>query len=104
MRSSARTKIAAGGGQPRGAVPGGVGVALNLAERDGRLGDLAIVMEDRVPRVLPPLLNQTRFAAAGVFNEAVAIDVAMFVHPLERREDVGPQPIDQAGVARAIEV
>src|SRR6187549_1388849 len=96
--------IAARIGQSGGAAPRRKGIGLNLAQRDRRLGERAVGMEHRVPRVLPPLLNQSRLTAARVLDEAVAVDVAGTIEPLERRENVRPESFDERQVCRAIEV
>src|SRR5262245_14603619 len=57
--------------QHRRANPGGVRVALYLAERDRRRGELPVGVEDRVLRILPSLVQQAVPAATAVFDEAV---------------------------------
>src|SRR4051812_5279118 len=43
-------------------------VALHLAERDRGIRQRAILVADRVARILPSLLDQPRCAATGVFD------------------------------------
>src|SRR4029079_8394151 len=52
-----------------------VDVALDLDQRDRRLGERAVGVADRVPRVLPALVDQRPLARAGVFDVAVAVEV-----------------------------
>jgi hypothetical protein len=59
-------------------------VALNLAQRDRRGRELPIVVEDRVGRVLPSLIDEPRRAAARVLDEPVAVAVAEPVDPRQR--------------------
>src|SRR5919201_1688666 len=63
-----------------------VDVALDLARRDRPLGDRAVGEADRVPRVLPALVLESRLDITPlVFDVAVAVAVAVLVDPRERR-------------------
>ncbi len=86
-------------GQPRHRALGGVDVALHLGERDRRVGRAAVGVADRVARVLPALVEQAKPRAAAVLDEPVAVEVAVAVDPVERRQRVRPQALEQLVVA-----
>ena len=97
-----RVRFAASASQPREAAraaPGRVHIPLNLTERDRAVGQAAILVEDRVVRVLPALLHEAVRRVPLVFDESVAVDVAVPVDPLQRRLNVRPDAIDQLAVA-----
>ena len=82
----------------RGAGPvGGVGVALHLGQGDGRLGDRAVGEVDAVPGILPALVDQAGRGLAGVFDEPVAVGVAVPLHPLQGAVGVGQQVPGELG-------
>jgi hypothetical protein len=58
-----------------------VGVALDLAGRDRRLGTRPVGEQDRVPRVLPALVVEPAGRAPAVLEEAVAVEVALLLDP-----------------------
>ncbi len=87
--------------QRGGAAIGGMGIGLDLGQGDRRLGQAAIVMEDRIGAVLPALVGQAVDRLPAIFEEAVAIDVAVFRHPAERGFDVRPQRADEIEIAGA---
>ena len=66
-------------GQPRAAPLRVVGVALDLAGRDRRLGEPAVGEDDRVPGVLPALVARGPFSRLRrlVLDVAVAVEVAV---------------------------
>ncbi len=86
-------------GQAGHRAAGGVDVALDLGQGDRRLGRLPVGMADRVARVLPALVEQAEPRSAQVLDEAVAVEVARVVDPVERRQRVRPQPLEQRVVA-----
>ena len=71
--------------QSRGATPGGVGVTLHLHERDRPVGERPVAITDRVGRVLPALVEQAATRTALVFDETIAIAVAVLIQPVEER-------------------
>ena len=58
-------------------------------------------MEDRVLRVFPALLHQAFGAAARVFDEAVAVAIAVALDPFQRVQDIRPDRANELGIARA---
>ena len=87
--------------QQRGRAPRLVDVALHLAQRDRWLGQAPVGMEHRVLRVFPALLYQAFVAAPAVFDEAVAVEVAVAVDPLQRQQHLRPDAADEFEVAGA---
>jgi hypothetical protein len=87
-------------GQPCALPPGFEHVSLHLAEGDRAFGERAVLVAHRIAGVLPALVHQAGGIAAGVFDEAVAVDVAVVVDPAERAVDVVPQSGDEVAVAR----
>ena len=61
-------------------------------------------MENGIPAVLPALVGQAVFAFPVIFDKAVAVAVAIFVDPGQRRLDIGPQRADGFLVAGAVEI
>src|SRR4029450_7908580 len=88
-------------GTPRRLTLGGVDVALHLGERDRTLGQPTVLTKDRVEETLPALIAQALRVGAIVFDEAVAIRIAVAVDPLERGFDRRPQLAQGGGVAGA---
>ncbi len=78
----------------------GVDVALDLDEGDRPVGEAPIAVANRVPRVLPALVGQAALGQPLVLDEAVVVQIAVVVDPLERREGVGPQLLDQLVISR----
>src|SRR5205085_2493714 len=69
-------------GQPGGAHPGVVGVPLDLAGGPGERGEPAVRPDDRVPRVLPALVDQAGVGVARVVVEVpVVVGVAVLLDP-----------------------
>src|SRR5258707_6580491 len=50
-----------------------IDVALNLAQRDRALGEMAVGMKDGIVRVFPALVSQARRGAPAIFDETVAV-------------------------------
>ena len=90
--------------QHRRLPPRAVTVGLHLAQRDRRLGQRAVDVEDRVARILPPLIDEPVRVPAGVVDVAVAVVIGEAVDPVERRVHVGPQRAGQRQVARPRDV
>ena len=76
--------------QFRRAIFGGVGVALHLAQRNGRFGEGSIRMKHRIVRIFPALLGQAVRRVARIFDKAVAILVAVMVNPVQGGLNVRP--------------
>src|SRR5439155_4986054 len=64
----------------------------------------AVSVEYRVIRILPALLNQSAISARRVFDKPIAVGVAVFIHPTQRRLNIWPQLLDQPAVTGAIVV
>ena len=79
----------------RRAAPRGVDVALDLAERDRPLGEPAVGVKDRVVRVLPALMHEAVRRLARVLDEAVAVEVAVALDPVERGAECRPEALDE---------
>src|SRR3974390_466592 len=73
----------------------GIHIGLYFAERDGRFSQRSVLMKDRIARILPALLDEAVIRLAGVLDESVAIDVAIFVDPCQRAKNIRPQLRDQ---------
>ena len=77
---------------------GVVHVALRLGQGDRPFGHAAVAVQHGVAGIPPALVAQPGARAALVFDEAVAVEVAALVQPLERRVD------RVAAVVEAVEV
>ena len=82
-----------------GAEISGIGIGLDLGERDGRLGQASVFMHDGIGAVLPALVDETVERFPVIFEKAVAIGIAKAAHPADRRLDMGPDPPDELEVA-----
>src|SRR5919199_5073159 len=85
------------------AAPGQVDVALDLGQGDGRLGQLAVLQDDAVARVLPALVPGAAPGPRPVVDEPVAVGVAELVDPGQRATDVVaqlPEQVEAAGPRR----
>src|SRR6267142_6630678 len=63
----------------------GMGVTLDLAQRNGSFGKPAVRVEHRVMRILPALLNQSVRRAALILDESVLVCIAVALQPLDCR-------------------
>ena len=79
-------------------------VRLHFAERDRRVGQRAVGVEDRILRILPPLLNQANRRTSGIFDEAVAVAIAVAVDPIKGALDVWPESPEKREISRAFVV
>src|SRR5262245_14789096 len=61
-------------------------------------------MEDGIPRVLPPLLDETGRRLTRVLDEAVAIAIAVAVDPRQRPIDVWPDVREELAIAGAFDI
>ena len=61
-------------------------------------------MHDGVAGILPTLIDETVRAFAEIFDEAIAVVVAVIVDPAERRFDVRPQVTHRIQIAGALEI
>src|SRR5262249_1219848 len=68
-----------------------IDVGLRFDERDGRDGERAVGVDDRIARILPTLVAQPFFCLAQVFDVTIAVEVAIARDPVERRLDI---PLD----------
>ena len=84
-------------GQVRAGDVGGVGVALYLRERDRRARDPPVGEGDCVPGVFPSLVGQPVSGRPVVFDEAIAVGVAVPFDPLQ-----GAVGVRQQGVGFAL--
>ena len=74
---------------------GVVHVPLDLAQRDGRLGEPPVGELDARPRVLPALVDQPLRRPGGVLHVAVSVAVAVLVDPLQGPESRPAEPPGQ---------
>jgi len=65
-------------------------VSLHLAQCDGCVRQAAILMEDGILRILPPLMEQAFRRPAAVFHKPVPVKIAVGVDPLQREFNVRP--------------
>jgi hypothetical protein len=96
--------MAEGGREQRSVALGAVDVGLHFAQGDGSLSHAAIVMKDRILGVLPSLIGQSFLGLPMVFDEAVAVPIAVGVDPAQRGLGVGPQSLDGLEVSGTHEV
>src|SRR6202034_4449871 len=88
-------------GQAGRAAPRVVHVALDLTGRDRPLGQRAVGELDRVPAVLPALVDQSGGrVAASVLDVPIAIGVPAGLDPGQRRTSMGLERADKLIVAR----
>src|SRR5690606_9714515 len=90
--------VAEGVGQVGARQLGGVGVTLDLGQRDRRVGAMAVRVVDAVAAVLPALVEPAAIGVPAVFDEAVAVEIAVPVDPGQRRVGGGKQGADDIGV------
>ena len=79
-------------------------IGLNLAQCDRPLGQSAIRVEDQIIGILPALVGEAVLAFPRIFDEPVAVPIAIFVDPAQRRPDVRPDRPDCIDVAGAVEI
>jgi hypothetical protein len=96
--------LAEQGRQFRGAAFRRIDIPLHFAQRDGSVRHRPIGMKHRIPGILPPLLHQPFKRVSSVFDEAIAIDIAVPVDPPQGQLDVGPDGLDQREISRALVV
>ena len=76
---------------------GGVAVSLHLDHGDRSLGERAVTVADGVVGVLPALVGQggnARLCRRAVFDETVAVGIAVALHPRDRPFRRGEQRFD----------
>ena len=76
-----------------------VRVGLDFDQGDRPVGDPAVPIADRVGRVLPAMLDQAAMCPAPILDEAVAVEVAVVLHPLERGKGIRPELLHEPEVA-----
>ena len=84
--------------------PGSVNIGLHLDEGDRTFRQTAVGMEDRVVAVLPPLIGQALSGSPLVFDEAVAVPIAVAFDPVVSRLDMRPQLADGFDIACPLEI
>src|SRR6266480_3765430 len=55
-------------------------------------------------RVFPALMDETEFRPASIFDEPIAIDVAIMINPREGTLDVRPNRLNKRAVTCAFEI
>ena len=86
-RAERRRGLRAAG--PARRLPRAINIGLNFGESDRAFGNTAISMEYGIMAVFPALILQPLIRQSSIFNEAVAIAIAMIVDPLQCRLDIG---------------
>src|SRR5690606_31747949 len=81
-----------------------VDIALHFAQRDAALGPASVGMKDGIDGILPALIDEPAIARALIFDEAIAIAVAIPVDPGKRRLDIRPYLRQGLPVVRALEI
>ena len=87
-------------GEGRGALEGGVDVALHLRQRQRRRREGAVGAGDAVPRVLPALVGEPARVASAVVDEAVPVGVAGSGDPVDGAADGRRQALERRLVDR----
>ena len=82
----------------------GIGIALDFTKRDGGFGKFAVFVENGIVRIFPALLYEPGARMASIFQEAVAIAIAIMIHPIEGPLDIAPNRTDEIQVAGAFVV
>src|SRR5205823_6381619 len=93
--------IAETSGQSRCREPGGIHVALHLAQSDRAFGRLAVSMKDRVMRIFPTLVDQPVMRATCILYESIPVAIAVAVDPGESARNIGPNGASEREVAGA---
>ena len=70
--------------------PGAIDIGLHFDERDRSFRQPAVAVKDGIVAVFPTLVDQPIYGLASVFDEAVAILIAVFLDPCKGGLDVGP--------------
>src|ERR1700741_888770 len=83
-------------------VSGGIDVGLDLTECNGGVCESAVAVKDRVLRVFPSLLEQAGLGLSGVLDEAISVDVAEAVDPVERGLNIWPDAFEKLDVCCAL--
>ena len=91
-------------GEQRSVSFGAVYVRLNLAKGDRPFRKPAIMMENRVEGILPSLIREALLGLAMIFDETVAIAVAVMIDPGKRCLGVRPQRAHRLEIAGAPEI
>ena len=91
-------------GQHRRREPRAVDVGLHLASAIGASASSPSAWNTESCESFHPCWTRPLRRAPRVFDEAVAVDVAVTVDPLERALDVGPDRLDQLSIAGALVV
>src|SRR5690242_17476527 len=65
-------------------------ITLHLAKRDRPVGQPSVGVEDRIVRILPALLDETMRRPSVVFDETIAIEISIAIHPFQSTADVRP--------------
>src|SRR5206468_2345545 len=66
-------------------------IGLHLGQRNRWCGEAASGIVDAVERVLPALVDQSAVSCATIFDESVAVEVAVGVDPAQRPVGGGQQ-------------
>src|SRR5690242_17282517 len=91
-------------GQIGGAFFGGIGIALDFTERDRGFGKPAVLVKDGIVRIFPALLHEPFAGMTGILQEAVAVAIAIMIHPIEGALDIAPNRTDEFEVSGAFVV
>ena len=78
-----------------------IGVTLDLDDGDGATRKAPVRVEYRIVTVLPGLVHQAASLAAGVIEKSRGAAVQPPLDPIGRREQTGPDPIDERPSAGA---
>src|SRR5215471_18728854 len=81
-----------------------VHVALDFTQRDRGWGQRSVGMENRIIRILPPLVGQTACRALTIIDEPVSVTITIGIDPRQGSLDIRPKPRDKVPVSGALVV
>src|SRR5215831_16653775 len=81
-----------------------VHVPLDFTQGDRGWGQRSVGVENRIFRILPPLVGQTACRALTIINEPVSDTITKRIDPRQSPLDVRPKPCDKVPVGGALVV
>ncbi len=84
--------------------PGRIDIGLNLNQSDRTFRQGPVFVENGVLAVFPALIDEPLVVLPRIFDETIAVAIAIAFDPFERRADMRPQLTDGLEVAGPLEI